>query len=211
MNPNYFITDKAKDPGLAIALYNYLINFDVELDGYIGPKGQAWTDPDPGALSVMGTPASHKWLMSFGNTPVNISWSQGNPMIRNSRFRLGEQATGIEVLQKWYDTGDPSILQEAMSAPVASGEGPWYLTSVKLSKYAMPESIFLPPMALDDADNARVSDITAVLDPYKSQAFAEFVTGARNINSDADWNTYLADLDQMGAAEMVQIRQKYVK
>jgi putative aldouronate transport system substrate-binding protein len=210
MNPNYFITDKAKDPGLAIALYNYLINFEVELDGYIGPKGQSWTDPDPGSLSVMGTPASHKWLMSFGNTPVNISWSQGNPMIRNSRFRLGEQATGIEDLQKWYDTGDPSILQAAISAPVSSGEGPWYLTSVKLSKYAMPESVFLPPMALDDTDNARVSDITAVLDPYKSQAFAEFITGARNINSDADWNAYLAELDRMGAAELVQIRQKYI-
>jgi putative aldouronate transport system substrate-binding protein len=211
MNPNYFITDKAKDPALAIALYNYLINFEVEVDGYMGPKGVAWTDADPGALSILGTPASHKYLMVFGNTPVNISWSQGNPMIRNQQFRLGEQGTGIEVLQKWYDTGDPSILQDAINAPVSSGEGPWYLTSVKLSEYAMPESIFLPPMALDDADNARVSDITAVLDPYKNQAFAEFITGARNINSDADWNTYLADLDQMGAAELVQIRQKYIK
>jgi hypothetical protein len=132
-------------------------------------------------------------------------------VIANKQFRLGEQATGIEALQKWYETGDPSILEEAISAPVASGDGPWYLTSVKLSKYAMPESIFLPPMALDDADNARVSDITAVLNPYKNQAFAEFITGARDINSDADWNTYLADLDQMGAAEMVQIRQKYIQ
>ncbi|MDR1903324.1 MAG: extracellular solute-binding protein [Treponema sp.] len=210
MVPKYFITDKAKDPALAIALYNYLIEFSVAVDGYMGPKGVAWTDADPGTLSILGTPASHKYLMSFGNTPVNISWSQGNPMIRNSQFRLGEQATGIEVLQKWYETGDPSILQEAIAAPVSSGEGPWYLTSVKLSKYAMPESVFPPPMSLDDDDNARVSDITAVLDPYKSQAFAEFVTGARNINSDADWNTYLAELDQMGAAEMVQIRQKYI-
>jgi putative aldouronate transport system substrate-binding protein len=210
-NPNFFVTDKAKDPALAVALHNYLLDFEVELAGYIGPKGVAWTDPEPGTISILGTPATHKYLMAFGYTPPNISWSFGNPVIANKQFRLGEQATGIEALQKWYETGDPSILEEAISAPVSSGEGPWYLTSVKLAKYAMPESIFLPPMALDDADNARVSDITAVLDPYKSQAFAEFITGARDINSDADWNTYLADLDQMGAAEMVQIRQKYIQ
>jgi putative aldouronate transport system substrate-binding protein len=211
MNPYYFITDKAKDPALAIALYNYLIDFEVELDGYIGPKGQAWNDADPGTISLLGTPASHKLLMTFGNTPANISWSQGNPMIRNQQFRMGEQATGIEVIQKWYETGDPAILEEVLNTPASGGEAPWYLSAVKVFKYAMPESIFLPPMALDDADNARVSDITAVLDPYKSQAFAEFITGARNINNDADWNAYLADLDQMGAAEMVQIRQKYIK
>jgi putative aldouronate transport system substrate-binding protein len=211
MGRKLFVTDKAKDPGLAIALYNYLITFDVQIDGYIGPKGQAWTDADPGTVSILGTPASHKMLMAFGNTPINISWSQGNPMIRNKQFRLGEQATGIDILQKWYDTGDPSLLRGAVDAPVSSGEGPWYITSVQLSKYKMNDNVFVPPMALDDADNARIADINAVLDSFKGQAIAEFITGARNIDRDADWNTYIAELDRLGSAELVRIRQKYIK
>jgi hypothetical protein len=75
----------------------------------------------------------------------------------------------------------------------------------------MPDSLFIPPAAFSDDDNARLSDINAMLEEYKTQAFVEFITGARNINNNADWNTYLSDLDRLGAAEMVQIRQKYLK
>jgi len=208
---NYFVTDKCKDPALAVALYNWFITPDVELDAYIGPKGISWTDAAPGTKSFLNLPATHRMLVTYGTQPFNSTWDQASPMIRNKQFRLGETAVGIEVLQKWYDTGDEQYHKDAVTAPVAAGEGLWYITSVQLSKYKMDDSIFLPPMALDDNDNARVTDINAVLDPYKSQAFAEFVTGIKNINSDADWNAYLAELDRMGSAEMVSIRQKYIK
>jgi putative aldouronate transport system substrate-binding protein len=207
----YFITNKCKDPALAIALYNYLITFENELDGYIGPKGEAWDYADRGTTSILGTQASHKLMWTFGNTPVNTSWGQGNPMIRNKQFRLGEQATGIDAIQKWYDTGDKSLQQQVLNAPAYSGEALWYITSVQLSKYAMPDSLFIPPVSFADDDNARLADINAMLEEYKTQAFVEFITGARNINNNTDWNTYLSDLDRLGSAEMVQIRQKYLK
>jgi putative aldouronate transport system substrate-binding protein len=211
MGAKWFVTNKAKDPGLAIALYDYLINLDVELDGYVGPKGQAWTDADPGALCMLGDAARFKMLMAFGNTPVNISWGQANPMIRNIEWQLGEQATGVEVLQRWYETGDPAILKEATDAPIASGIGPWFITATQLSKYKMPDDLFIPLMALNDADNARVTDINAVLNSFKEQAISEFIIGARDINNNAAWNTYIAELDRLGSAELVRIRQKYIK
>jgi hypothetical protein len=39
----------------------------------------------------------------------------------------------------------------------------------------------------------------------------EFITGVRNINSDADWNAYLADLDRLNSKEVLAIRQKNLK
>ena len=39
----------------------------------------------------------------------------------------------------------------------------------------------------------------------------EFITGVRNISSDADWNAYLAELDQLGSKEVLSIRQKYLR
>lgn len=76
-----------------------------------------------------------------------------------------------------------------------------------LMEWAIPDEYFIPPMALSPEDNARVADINAVLDPFKLQAFSEFITGARDIES--GWDAYLAELDGMGSTEMVEIMQKY--
>ncbi|MDR0449663.1 MAG: hypothetical protein LBH26_00175 [Treponema sp.] len=69
----------------------------------------------------------------------------------------------------------------------------------------------IPPVALDDADNARVADINAVLNPYLELAWVEFITGIRNINDNAAWNACLADLDRLGSKDLVNIFQKYIK
>jgi hypothetical protein len=87
----------------------------------------------------------------------------------------------------------------------------WYFTSLENSKYAMPQAVFIPPMAMSDDDNTRISDIRAVLDPFLDRACVEFITGMRNIESDANWNTYLGELDRMNSKEMVSILQKYIK
>jgi hypothetical protein len=78
----------------------------------------------------------------------------------------------------------------------------------------MPDSVFIPLMVLmvlNDADNARVADINALLESFKTQACVEFITGLRDISNDSHWNTYLAELDRLGSSEIVTIRQKYIK
>jgi hypothetical protein len=75
----------------------------------------------------------------------------------------------------------------------------------------MKQSVFIPPLSLDDKDNSRVADISATLNPYKEQAMTEFITGKRDINSDADWSAYLADLDKLGSGELAAILTKYLK
>jgi hypothetical protein len=82
---------------------------------------------------------------------------------------------------------------------------------MEASKYALPNSAFIPPMMLNDTDNARYADINAVLSPFKDQVFVEFITGVRDINNNAHWSAYLAELDRLGSGEMVQIMQKYIK
>jgi putative aldouronate transport system substrate-binding protein len=206
----YFITNKCKDPELAIALYDYLCRVDVEMDGYIGPKGIGWSDPDPGATSLKGETPLYKLLVTYGSQPHNSSWDQANPMLRTSDFRLGEQATGAAEARRWLETGDPS-LRDKLLVNNSYAEEMWYFTSLENSKYAMPESVFIPPLALNDDDNSRYSDIYAVLDPFLERASVEFITGIRNINSDADWNAYLSDLDRMNSKEVVSILQKYIK
>jgi putative aldouronate transport system substrate-binding protein len=212
MNAQFIITDKCKDPELAIALYNYFLNFNVTMDGYIGPKGIAWDDPDAGGLGLDAKPAVYKLITPLGSQPHNGSWNQSVlPMMRAARwFYIGNQSSGADKAQQWLATGDPSLRDELL-ANMDFSEEMWYYTAMDHQKYAKPESLFIPPQSLNDDDAARLSDINATLNPYKDQAFVEFITGVRNINNDADWNTYLADLDRLNSKEILTIRQKYLK
>jgi putative aldouronate transport system substrate-binding protein len=214
----YYITDKCKDPELAIALYDYFIKFDVMLDGYIGPKGESWVDADAGTVSILNTPASHRLLATYGTQPYNKTWDQAAPMIRNKKFRLGEQATGVEDMLKWLgidpyfaSRGDPSLRDSLTTNLSYTNEGMWYLHSTENAKYMMPQDVFIPPIALSDDDNARISDINAVLATFIDQAMVEYITGIRNINNDSDWNNYLSEIDRYGSSEMVGLLQKYIK
>jgi putative aldouronate transport system substrate-binding protein len=208
---SYFITDKAKDPELAVALYDYFINFDVQLDSYIGPKGVAWEDASPGTLSILNLPASHRMLASYGSQPFNATWDQAAPMIRNKKFRGGEEASGVPDMVDFLTNNNLSLLEPLLQNMSFTNEGFWYLTSAMNEAWALPQSSFIPPIAFSDDDNARISDINAVLKPYKEQAIVEFITGRRNINSDSDWNNYLSELDRNGSAEMAELIQKYIK
>ena len=67
-------------------------------------------------------------------------------------------------------------------------------------KVPIPEDIKLDP----DGYN-RVALITASLDSYIQSSEANFVTGVLDIDSDAEWNRYLADLRGYNCEELVEI------
>jgi putative aldouronate transport system substrate-binding protein len=208
--PGFIITDKCKDPALAIALYDYLIDFEVELDSYVGPKGTAWTDPDPGAKGLNGLPARYKLLVTYGSQAPNSSWDQASPMIRNSAFRLGEQASDTDIAARWWATGDAS-LKASLLANNSYNEQMQYKLASDQQKWAIPWDYVIPPVVLTEADQNRASDIRATLSGQRDTAWAEFIAGIRDLNNDSVWNAYLRDLDSLGAAELASIYQKYIK
>jgi putative aldouronate transport system substrate-binding protein len=206
-----FITDKCKDPELAIALFDYLLNFDVMLEGYIGPKGQAWTDPDSGATALNGGTPAYKLLVTFSASQApNVSWDSWNPMVRNSKFRLGEQATGADIAQKWIASGDPALKSRLVGNASYNEEQNYFFTLPGM-KYEIPAGYFIPPIAMSETDNARFGDINGPLATFVEQASVEFITGVRDIGSNAVWAAYLGELDRLGSPELVTIMQKYIK
>jgi hypothetical protein len=195
---------------LAIALYDYFQRDDVLKSAY-GPKGVFWDDPDPGALGANGEPAYWKWLISFGVEPLNSHWGNGSPHVWFPELRLGIQANDVDTTIRYLTTGDKSLKAAVMANPSYEATILWEYTAAEAKKYALPDELFVPPMIMSTVDNTRAADINAVLDPYKNQAWVEFITGVRDINNNAQWNTYLADLDKLGSRELVSIRQKYIK
>jgi putative aldouronate transport system substrate-binding protein len=212
---NYFmgwiITDKCKDPELVIALYNWMLNDEVALDGYIGPKGQSWDDSIPGTKAINGSVPFFRLLVPFGSQAINCSWNNEEPIYSpKGRFNYGQQGTAYDMAVQWITSGYPAVMDKLLNDG-SYNETKNYLHAVQDSKYSVPIKYFIPPLVISETDNARRSDINAVLDLYKTQAFVAFITGTKNINSNADWNTYLADLDRMGSKELAALLQKYIK
>jgi putative aldouronate transport system substrate-binding protein len=183
---------------------------DVMYVNGMNQKGKGWDDPDPGTVGLDGKPAVYKRYFQDLQMPLNTLWYVQNAMILIEGRRFGEQAIGMDVVNKWVTTGESSLREQALRSPS-------YLLGALIhwcaqdTQNALPDNMFIPPFVFSDADNKRVGDIKAVLDPYLQQAIAEFVTGVRDINSDSAWNAYMTDLDRLGAKERADIYQKYIR
>jgi putative aldouronate transport system substrate-binding protein len=214
ISPRWFITDKCKDPELAIALYDYFMDWQVQLEGYWGPKGTAWVEAVPGDIALGGGKAVWRLLVageSAAANKQNSTWFQA--FCRNNTadwWYSGQVVPFGDKGARYLDTGDPSLVNTLLNDG-AYLDFYFVENSNRQTQWAIPDSYFIPPLLLNDTDSARNADIGATLDTYKTQAWVEFITGARNINNNTEWNAYLADLDRFGATEQVAILQKYIK
>ena len=207
INPVYnycYITDKCQNPDAAIRLIDFMKSFEGTINGYIGPKGVCWDDPDAGALGINGKPALYKLLVNYGVQPDDAGWNQKNADFRSSDFRLGEQATGIERINEFLKTGDPEILAEVKDLP-AYNEAVNYAFAEQEKEWFLPQQFIPPVMLLSAEDTTTIADIKASMDAYLDLAYVEFVTGARDINDDAAWNTYVSDVEGMGLQTICDI------
>jgi putative aldouronate transport system substrate-binding protein len=212
VSPTWYITDKCKDPDLAIALWDYM-NSSFENSHSLGNglKGEDWFDADPGTKGFDGNPAIWKMSQSSAHQKVNASWNSTFLYVGTQAVRVGQQADHIEEMIAWMSTRDSRYIPPVLENMGTYLEYMYWATSNNESKYALPVNVFIPPQLLNNTDATRVADINAVLDPFKTQAYVEFITGVRDINNDSHWNAYLTELDRLGSPEMVSIRQKYVK
>jgi putative aldouronate transport system substrate-binding protein len=208
---NYMVlTDNCKNPEIAIGLYDYLMEFETELNSGFGPRGDFWDWPDEGALGLNGLPARYKMLRSSGEIPANLVWSDSGAWgAFYNEYRYGLQGVDVEDILKWLNTAEPSLLDK-MVASASYNEAHNYLASRQAEAYKMPDDLFIPPIGYSDVDDTRLADINVGLNSYLSQSWVEFITGVRNIDRDADWNTYLREIDQLGGAEKTAIIQKYL-
>jgi hypothetical protein len=132
-------------------------------------------------------------------------------MVRSTEwFYTGLPAVGVEEAQRWHTTGDPSVLDFLMNTPDYI-EMFWYMTAVEDVPNDIPLKMFLPPLHISPLDSERFADLQVPITTFVKQALTEFVIGTRNINSNTDWNAYLAELDRLGSKDMLSIMQKYVR
>jgi putative aldouronate transport system substrate-binding protein len=187
-NPAFAITDKCKNPALAIKWADAFCTEYWAIRGNNGIKGKAWDDADPGTFTADGvTPATYKMLQDVGR-----SGGSGN-MDRYESLRLLEE----DWKKKFQFTGDifdPTNYETRLLRE-----------TVKFEPYAAVRE-HIPPLTYDIDTGNRLAQIQPPINDYVKTAIVEFITGKRQL-TDAGWNTYKQELDRLGYPEMVQIMQ----
>lgn len=184
----FVITDKCKQPEVAIKLADYLCGDEAVLRSVVGIKGKHWDDPDPGALAVDGkTPALFKYLQvstSGEGASENDFWSSTSRLLE-SKWKSLSQVNG--------DIYDPLNYETRLQRETE-----------KLLPYAADVQV-VPPLFMDENASARSSQLFKPLQDYVKSSIVEFVTGKKTVEK--DWDAYVKGLKNLGYEEYIQLQQ----
>ena len=190
--PNACITYACEDPALAFRWLdamqydstNDIANGDYTwLNFWYGEQGVGWDVADEGGVGFTGTPAAYKWLFTWGE-PQNTHWYEEFPINMPEGWKpliQAEQGGGYNQEQVIYNA-------------TVNHEAP----------YAVDKTLHKP--SLEEDVSIEVAEMTANLDTYYKSMMAKFVRGEADL--DADWDSYLAELDNIGLQEYLAIYQE---
>lgn len=146
-----------------------------------GPEGTGWDYAEEGAKNVFGGPATYV---------INqLSSDESDALVTANGFAPGPQADLAEF--------------RAASLPYVEGDALYQLENYeqRIALDTMDLLNYIPDWNLQysvfiDPENANeYADIQTNLNSYIRSATVQFIMGDRDPNNDADWETYLSELD----------------
>ena len=193
--PDGYITNKARNVDLAVRFFDSFYDPEISTINRYGEEGVHWTR-DPAVLARYSNAAvdiglfprlSLVILQNIWTTPQNVHWQEAGP-----RYASLEQGETIgDVLY------NPSL-------PSAPDGGLNYLYNIP----AHPQYLLPKDLLYNEQDGMAVSQLfTDIGDTFLWQTIPEFVIGTRDPNSDAVWNAYLRELDNMGLQRWLSLVQ----
>jgi putative aldouronate transport system substrate-binding protein len=191
------ITKAAKNPEIIIRWIDGLYQLDNFASAHYGPERTGpeenkpgWYKAKPGQLGADGKQAF---------------WTRIMYPATDARF-IPNIAFGLRVFPSYQPAPYHTGMIIDMKANYASRlDIELYGQSAK-NYEAFKKDDSLPPMFISDAANAEIAELRAVIDRAVTEATAQFVTGARNI--DTDWDAYIGNLKKLGLEKYVSLYQK---
>jgi len=183
---NTFITADCEDPVLAFKLLDLMSGSESVWRQRYGVYGVDWEYASEGTFSNLGYPAKVKVLDS------SVYSSQNNKC--------------------WHVVN--AVLPQAIFAAEWTDDGSWATTRSKISianfnnyTYGAHPDEVVEKLIYTTEEQETVSAVKTQIEDYVAQARAMFVSGVMDPNDDAQWNTYLADLETQGLSQYVEVAQ----
>ncbi|MCL2831559.1 MAG: hypothetical protein FWD78_00175 [Treponema sp.] len=195
-----YITNKAKNVDLAVKVMDSFYEPTLTLISLWGEENVDWTR-DPARLKGISNPFVYLGLypeIKFAllqrvlTTPgANKHWMNFNPMYTSAERGSIQELMGDLVSP--FNPNNPSDLIPAQLVKDYYPRHPQYL---------------LPQLNYNSADGTTLAQPITDVNSYVRRSIAEFTIGARDINSDAAWNAYIKELDNMGLQQWLRISQE---
>lgn len=189
----FAITDVCENPEMAIRFADMVSSEEWTVRHQVGIKGIDWDDADEGTFGMDGvTPAKYKYLT------YTVSASNGETNKWGHTLRLLEYnwKNLFQVVGDIYDA--------------TNYEAYLYQNTVKLRPYAADVDMIAPLMYENADDATDLSTYRTNVGSYAKNAIVEFITGVRDIDDDATWESFKKDLDGMNYPEMLELLQKTI-
>lgn len=152
---------------------------EATLRSWQGRPGVEWDWADDGQVGVNGEPAVWQTLIDTYDQAQNARWDQRGLTNRTARLRLGQAV-------------DAAARAETI-------EGILYDVSAELYQpYAPSVDIIVPPLLFNEETAAELADLRTTLTNFWQESMAQFILGDLDIDSNADWNRYLNELENIG-------------
>lgn len=184
----FAITDKCKQPEVAIKLADYLCSDEAGIRMSVGIKGKHWDDADAGAFGMDGkTPAKYKYLTyntSGEGASENDVWSNTASLLE-SYWKGMFQVDG--------DINDPTNYEARLQRETE-----------KLLPYAADVQD-IPPLFMDEDASTRSAQLFKPIQDYVKASIVEFITGKKN--PEKDWDSYVSGLKNLGYEEYITLQQ----
>ncbi|MBO4297369.1 MAG: hypothetical protein J5998_01110, partial [Clostridia bacterium] len=211
-----YITSDCENPELAFRFFDYWANEKRSLITRFGEPGKSWLwrDDDPEYFdSQFAGPtkicSAQGWEAKIGMIEGVVSpWSTENNEIWNTHMccllpaqTYGQIATTDTVMSNsWEESqeiGSSLVHDDYIWANMAVA---WY--------GKIPEQIFVNPVyTVEETD--QYNDTINTCKSYVNECIASFALGTLDPNSDADWETYKANMESAGLQQWLDLAQTY--
>lgn len=188
---SFAITDTCEHPEIALQIADLFCGEEWSIRAQVGKQGETWDVSDGSVMGMDGqTPAKYKYLSFKTLTEADQSVDKWDNTLRllEPNWKNYFEVQG--------DVMDPTNYEARL-----------YADTVKLKAYAADVDM-VPPLNFVGDDGSTYSQMSTAIKDYASNAIVEFITGTRDI--DAEWESYLADLDKLQYQDMLSLIQKTV-
>jgi putative aldouronate transport system substrate-binding protein len=189
----FVLTSKASEAKQKkiMEILNYLFSFDGHVRAEFGEEGVGWEKAGPGDIALD---------QSLTPTFKDLPFDEKNPADYNGDWRRQAQ------YNETYDFRNAQVQPLDTSGTAGYERRLFDATQLYLDK---PKDAIFPywNVWVDPKDNSELATLQVNIESFVSTATAEFVTGTRDPSSDAAWEQYLTDLDNLGAARYLEIWQ----
>lgn len=190
---NFCITDKCENVEAALRWADYLYSPEGYLSANFGPEeGVDWEFDPEGKVGLNGEPALYEIYNTYSAEAQNHDWQDASLDAASETLRLG-QATDIDV-----DPYAPEGLERLL----------YDVSNTLYEPYSKNTNLTMPAeLKVTTEESNSVSTIVVEVENVFNQSQVAFITGEKDIDSDADWKAYLTNAENAGLSQLVDLYQ----